>query len=318
MSAAGAGLFVAVMLTSAAATLVLARLAPSLGWTDGPRVPRKLQRRPVPTVGGLAILCALSLASPACWRARSEVLWAAWLPHPGWSLATLLLVFVLGTWDDRRPLAPLGKALGQLAALLPLVVGAWSTAGAAPALCLWLLAALALNLLNTFDNADGALASLCALGFAGPAPLVAAACLGFLPFNLDAARARNRASGAPTAYLGDAGAFALALFVVLVPSAAGLLLLPALDLARLSVVRWRAGSRPWRGDRRHLAHRLALRGLPCSGVAAVQCALAFPACLGIERALAAGESAAALAGGTLTLGLYALTLRLAPEPAAPR
>ncbi|HEX6883964.1 MAG TPA: hypothetical protein VF530_11330, partial [Planctomycetota bacterium] len=116
---------------------------------------------------------------------------------------------------------------------------------------------------------------------------------------------------------GDAGAFVLALLVVLVPAAAGILVLPGLDLARLGWVRWRAGSRPWRGDRRHLAHRLAGRGLGRSRVALVQCGLALPACLGVAAALARGAAAPAVLGGLATLVLYLLVLRLAPEEALP-
>jgi hypothetical protein len=45
--------------------------------------------------------------------------------------------------------------------------------------------------------------------------------------------------------------------LLLTPLAWPVFVLPALDLARLSVARLRAGSRPWIGDRRHIAHRLA-------------------------------------------------------------
>ena len=312
MSASGAALFAWVALASAAATLAFARLAPQIGWTDAPNAAHKLQRRSVPAVGGAALLVALALAPGDWWRARPEELWGPWLPPLPFRLAALALVFLVGSWDDRRPLAPLPKVLAQLGASLPLALGAWETAGFGPALLLWLFTVLALNLLNTFDNADGALAGLCVVGFALAAPLVSAACLGFLPFNLDAARSPNRASGAPSAYLGDAGAFVLAFLVVLTPAASGLLLLPALDLARLSLVRWSAGSRPWLGDRRHLAHRLAARGLARPAVAALQGAIALPGCIGVERALARGEGLAALVGGLLTVLLFALALRWAP------
>lgn len=317
MNAPDAVLLARVALASAAATWVLARAAPRLGWTDAPREARKQQRRAVPAVGGAALLLGLALAPPEWWRAAPPELWGPWLPALPWRLAALALVLALGTWDDLRPLAPLPKALAQLVATAPLALGALSASGPAAALGLWLVALLALNLLNTFDNADGALASLGLLGFALAAPVVSAACLGFLPFNLDAGRARNRTSGAPSAYLGDAGAFLLALLVVLVPAAAGILVLPGLDLARLARVRWRSGSRPWRGDRRHLAHRLAGRGLSRAVVALVQCVLALPAALGVVAALARGAAAPALLGGLATLALFLLALRLAPESALP-
>jgi UDP-N-acetylmuramyl pentapeptide phosphotransferase/UDP-N-acetylglucosamine-1-phosphate transferase len=307
--------FVAVALASACAAAVLARLAPRLGWTDAPRAgerARKRQLRPVPAVGGAAILLGLAAAPVRPWEVAGGELWARWLPAAPWCLASLALAFAAGTWDDKAGLGPGRKAGAQLAALLPLAAGAWLEHGALAGLVLLLVGVAALNLLNTFDNADGALASLCALGFAGPAPFACAACLGFLPFNLDAASARNRASGAPSAYLGDAGAFVLAYLVLLAPASAGLLVLPALDLARLALVRWRSGSRPWIGDRRHLAHRLEARGLARPLVAATQCALAWPACALVARALEAGDARPALAGILASAGLYALVLRVVP------
>jgi UDP-GlcNAc:undecaprenyl-phosphate GlcNAc-1-phosphate transferase len=314
MSATPPTTLVAVFAASAVATLVFARLAPRLGWTDGPGAARKPQLRPVPAVGGAALLVALAFA-PGAWDSPAPEALGPWLPERPWRLAALGLVFALGTWDDLRPLGPRDKFIGQILATLPLALGALER-GPAAALMPWGLALGALNLLNTFDNADGALTSLCLLGFLGPAPAVSAACLGFLPFNLDAARAANRASGAPSAYLGDAGAFVLALLVVLNPTAAGLLVLPALDLARLSWVRVRAGSRPWIGDRRHLAHRLAGRGLARGAVAALQASLALPAGLGVHRALATGAGAPAVLGCGLTAVGFALALAWA-RPASP-
>lgn len=322
MTAAGG--FVLVALASAAATALLARLAPRLGWTDAPRgseAARKRQGRPVPAVGGAAILLALLLAllltslRGPIWGPASPQLWGRFLPGEGWRFATLVLACAAGTLDDRRALAPAPKVAAQGLALLPLGLGAGLAHGAPAGLALVVLGLVALNLLNTFDNADGALASLCVLGFAPCAPLLAAACLGFLPFNLDAARARNRASRAPSAYLGDAGAFVLGALVLCVPGAAGLLVLPGLDLARLSLARWRAGSRPWIGDRQHLAHRLEARGLPRPLVALVLCLLALPACLLVARATASGTAAPALLGCAASALLYLVVLGLAPAPA---
>lgn len=305
----------------ALATTVCARLAPRVGWTDAPRAAdaaRKHQRRPVPAVGGAALLLALA-ATPAALCAGDEgELWARWLPASGWQLATLGLVFAVGTWDDRVALGPVRKTLALTLALAPLALGTLAAHGAPAALGLCVLALFFLNVLNTFDNSDGALAGLCALGFAGAAAPVSAACLGFLPFNLDAARVRNRASGAPSAYLGDAGAFLLGYLVLVQPRAAGLCVLPLLDLARLAWVRWRAGSRPWIGDRRHLAHRLLARGLSRAGVAALECALAAPACAGTWLALARGDWRPFALGAAVTSASFALALRAAPaEPAAP-
>jgi hypothetical protein len=47
-------------------------------------------------------------------------------------------------------------------------------------------------------------------------------------------------------------------------------------------------------------------------VAATQCALAWPACALVARALAVGEALPALLGILASTGLYALALRIAP------
>ena len=309
MSAGGLAL---VALTSFVATALLARLAPRAGWTDAPRgddAARKRQRRAVPAVGGLAL--ALVLLPGGSLVAASSVAWGAHLPGERVRALVLCAVLVVGALDDRRPLAPGPKSVAQLVALAPLAVAS-EHLGAG--LALVALGFLALNVLNTFDNADGAAALLAALGFAAVSLPVSAALLGFLPLNLDAARAANRASGAPTAYLGDAGAFLLATLVLGRPEAAGLLWLPFLDLARLTWVRWREGSRPWLGDRRHLAHRLEARGVSRVGTALVLAGIALPAVLGVPAACASARPAPAVLGLALTALLFCVGLWRAPDP----
>ena len=314
MSAAEAWLLARAAGASFVLTLVLARLAPRVGWTDAPRgadAARKLQGRAVPAVGGLALLLVLLAGGEL--GASSDALWGAHLPGERARLLTLALVFTVGALDDRRPLAPGPKSLAQLVALAPLAIGN-GNASLAWGLALVALGFLLVNVLNTFDNADGALALLAALGLAPVLPLASAAALGFLPLNLDAGRAANRASRAPSAYLGDAGAFLLALLVLYRPPALGLVVLPFLDLVRLTWVRWRAGSRPWLGDRRHLAHRCEARGLTRPVTALVLAALAAPAALGVPLACARGSALLGAAAVGLTLALFLAALRWAPDP----
>jgi len=317
------------------ATPWLARVALRLKWADDPRAPgldpleraRKLQGRAVPTVGGwvllvggLAFLLARSSGGGLASRgALGEDGWvAAFTPGPGVLLAVLLGAFVVGWLDDRRGLSAGRKLAGQLAALAPLLAAPLLGLSSWPvALALVLLGLVAFNVLNTFDNADGALGTLGAAGFLLAVPQAAVSLLGFVPWNLDA---RRRGGGAPTAYLGDAGAFAAGALVLATPMAWGLLWLPALDLARLSLLRWREGRAPWVGDRRHLAHRLAARGLSPLGVAGLQVGAALPALAGWLLALRAGEPERALgfAAGGLALGggLFAGLLAWAPDPGA--
>jgi len=307
-----AGELALVGLAGFVATALLARLAPRLGWTDAPRgddAARKRQGRAVPAVGGLAL--SLALLPGGSLLEASTLGWGAWLPGPGVRALVLAAVVAVGALDDRRPLAPGPKSLAQLVALAPLAL---TSAQPGAGLALVVLGFLALNVLNTFDNADGAAALLCALGFAPVCAPVSAALLGFLPFNLDAARAANRASRAPTAYLGDAGAFLLATLVLWRPEAAGILWLPFLDLARLSCVRWREGSRPWLGDRRHLAHRLEARGVSRPGTALLLAAIALPGLLAVPAACATARPALLALGLGLTALLFALALWRAPQP----
>ncbi|MEQ1892547.1 MAG: hypothetical protein ABL998_08410 [Planctomycetota bacterium] len=299
---------------SFALTLLLARFALRLGLADAPRgedAARKLQGRAVPAVGGWAVLLVLHESGEL--GARSSALWGLYLPGEPARLLTLALVFLVGAIDDRRALAPGPKSLAQLAALAPLALGN-GNASLGAGLALVALGFLLVNVLNTFDNADGAVALTAALGLAPVWPLASASVAGFLPLNLDAARAANRSSRAPTAYLGDAGAFLLATLVLFRPEAVGFVLVPFLDLARLTFVRWRAGSRPWLGDRRHLAHRLQARGLGPLFVALVLAAVGAPAAFGLPLALARGEALLGVGALGLTAVLFLAALRWAPEP----
>lgn len=303
---------VLVAAAAAAGTLALALVARRARLGDAPRgaeAARKRQRRAVPCVGGLAILAALTLAPSAPWRPEAWPALASLWPATPVVVATLTLVLAVGLLDDHRPLGPAAKALATLLAFAPMGVamGVQGSAAGDWAIGLgWTLWACAVaHVLNTWDNADGALAGLVGLGAAPVVPALAAACAGFLPFNLDAARRANRATRAPTAYLGDGGSFALGFLVAASPQAWGLVWLPALDLARLSVLRWASGSRPWIGDRRHLAHRLETRGLGRVAVAVVLALVAAPAALGVPAALASDSGAGvllALAGTALAFG----------------
>ena len=323
-----------VIACTAAATALARRWAPRLGLVDGragPQAARKLQEAPVPTVGGCALALGLVVAGAQAWSAP-----AGWLGGAQPAAATgaaLFGVFLVGLWDDRRRagLPPLAKLVLSAVALAPLGWGAWAVAdegAVAGALLTVLVALCALHVVNTFDNADGAVVVVGALGLVLASPLAAAALLGFAPFNLDAGRGDEDAGRrAPSAYLGDSGAFLVALLLVLHPCAWGALWIPALDLARLCVVRTRAGQAPWVGDRRHLAHRLQARGWSARAVAAALGTLALPGILGTATfvrarasALAAGRSGAdgmgfLIAGAAVGLALYLCALRLAP-PAA--
>lgn len=316
----------AAALLSLAATRILARLAPRLRLIDPQQgaapSPRKLQERPVAVVGGAAVLLAtVALGAPvgAGWG-----LFGLAAPAAPAVVLALLLAFAAGLADDLRPagLSASAKLLLQALAGAPLGVGVALANGldpAAAALCGALGAAVALNALNTFDNADGAASALAACALAVPLPAAAGALLGFLPLNLDGGR-RGRAA-APTAYLGDSGSHLVGMLVLAAPLAWPALVLPALDLARVALARSARGAAPWRGDRSHLAHRLAARGLGRGATVCVLVAVAAPAlALGLAAA-ASGRAPLAAAGALGTCALYGLALlasrgRGGPEVAA--
>ncbi len=302
------------LLVVAAVTLVtawiLAKLAPRIDWNDPPTLERKLQLVAVPTVGGAALLVGLLFAPFGEVLGPREGPWGVALPAPPLALAIgLFTVFGAGTLDDRFQLSASRKLALQVAGLLPLAAqGSWFGG-----ILLIGLGIVALNALNTFDNADGAVLAVASVGFAFAASACLAACLGLLPLNLDASRPGRRAAGAPTLYLGDAGVNVLALLILFHPLAWPALWIPLLDISRLSVLRARVGSRPWIGDRRHLAHRLEARGLSRPTVALLLALLTLPGCLG--WALAGRFPVAGVLGLCVgALGFF-IVLRWTPDPA---
>ena len=218
---------------------------------------RRSHRVATPRGGGVAIVAAiLPVLAWLAWRSPAQ--WPLW-----GALATgLLLVAGIGWGDDHRPLSPwLRLAVHALAAAC-LAWGVGRGAGPAAATVAFVLALALTNVWNFMDGIDALAASqallvaLACAWWAGSGPVallavaLAAACAGFLPFNLPPARI----------FLGDVGSGALgyllaALLALLAPGdwrAAPLLLLPPsaflLD-AGLTLAR-----RMLRGERWWLAH----------------------------------------------------------------
>jgi UDP-GlcNAc:undecaprenyl-phosphate/decaprenyl-phosphate GlcNAc-1-phosphate transferase len=271
---------------------LLARVARRTGWIDHRegQEHRKPRTAPVPPIGGAAILLAglvggLLGDGPSPWPA-------------------LLAALALGSLDDRLRggLTPAAKLFGQ--ALVSALLAWWAPAVGRDPVWVFALAMVAMNAVNTWDNADGA---------AGGLALVALACsplggavAGFLPWNL----ARRPAEDVPYAYLGDAGSHLIGVAIAATPGAGWVLVLPLLDLARLVWVRTRSGSRPWRGDRRHLAHRLQGTGLGPVRIAGLLTLLAAAPLAG-HRFLGAPGT---WIGAGLTLVGFLMALRCAPDP----
>jgi UDP-GlcNAc:undecaprenyl-phosphate GlcNAc-1-phosphate transferase len=262
----------------------------AIGWGDGGdghEHARKLQRSSVPTVGGLAIFaawCCLGLVQDpdtVTWGLPS---WACDGSQPagGFEHAlvpwlALFAAILFGALDDwrRRGLRPRTKVVLQV------LIGLFLASGSPFAAC-WLalamLSSVHQNALNTFDNADGACLSIVAFGlFTCGSPLAPAVLVVLVPNLL----LRN-SEGDPLAYLGDGGSQLLGLAVLLTPGAWPVLVLPLLDLGAVSWRRMRRGIAPWKGDRRHLAHRLQRAGLSPLAVVLVLLAISGPSILAPE------------------------------------
>ena len=239
------------------ATPVAAAVARRIGVVDRPG-PLKVQRTPVPYLGGVAVFVAL--AGPLAFTRPSL-------------LAPLALLLVLGLADDLGDLPPRLRLLLEVG--IGLVGGAIAPApgsfGVLVTAAFVVGLVNAVNLLDGLDGLAGGVAFASAVGFAVvggsarlPALALAGALGGFLWFNRPPARI----------YLGDAGAYmcggALALLAGLAlgnHSGAArwaaiplLVALPVFDTAIAIVRRRRAGAPLFGGDRSHVYDQLVDRG----------------------------------------------------------
>ncbi len=240
------------------ASRALLFLAKRVGWVDEPSAEdseRKLQAAPVPVIGGAAILIGLLVLEVGGLDSLSAVLPGAGKLDGSSIWLALVAAFLLGLVDDLRRggLPPALKVAGQVGVGFVVACSVFAMEPVYTLACL-VVVPLALNVWNTFDNADGAATGVGALALMSVGSPAVGPVLGFLGWNL------RRRKSAP-AYLGDSGSHLLGCLVLFHPGAWPLMLLPALDLARVSCLRISEGRAPWRGDRTHLAHRMQRRGL---------------------------------------------------------
>jgi UDP-GlcNAc:undecaprenyl-phosphate/decaprenyl-phosphate GlcNAc-1-phosphate transferase len=202
-------------------TPLIRRIATATGYIDHPD-PRTYHAEPTPLLGGVVIAMALVLAP-----ALAHLLFGAAVVWP--SLGVLfgaVLSLALGLVDDRRPMRPLGKLVGQVAAALTLVLfgahgGAHGSALGGFLAHQPLLAGIALvgvvallNAVNFLDAMDGIVAAvtpICAAAFLALSLLYGARMDQALGWALVGAGAGFFVYNAPPAriFLGDAGSHLL-------------------------------------------------------------------------------------------------------------
>ena len=255
-------------------TPLTSRLARATGYVDHP-ASHKAHAESTPLLGGIAIALALVIAPLIAAAIGASALVA---PSTGLVVGALIAL-ALGLIDDRRPLGPRGKLLGQFLAGACLVY--WGTQVQElrdnPFLGILAVVAVAtlLNAINFLDNMDGILGVLIPVtagGFAAlalvhgaPVHLVLAfgligGCAGFLVYNAPPARI----------FLGDAGShllgFALAALALqslqgsfTLPHLAAIVLILAYPIFDATFVVWDrvVGHRPFYvGNTDHTTHRL--------------------------------------------------------------
>jgi len=167
---------------------------------------RRSHQVATPRGGGIAIVLTVLVACAAV-----LVIDPAFLPPLGLAMTGLMLVAGIGWWDDHRPLPALQRLAVHLVASALLSAGVYLIGeNVLQAMLLFFVTAALINLWNFMDGINGIASSqaiAAALGFAWVMPMpssaaalsVAAACLGFLPFNFPRARI----------FMGDVGSGAL-------------------------------------------------------------------------------------------------------------
>jgi UDP-GlcNAc:undecaprenyl-phosphate/decaprenyl-phosphate GlcNAc-1-phosphate transferase len=257
---------------------LVARIAPRIGGVDHGGDRPRVHTRPVPRIGGVAIVIAIFSAA-ALWADIDG-------PYTGMLIGTGLVALV-GLYDDIRGLRPSTKLFAvTLVALIPVLgwdlriehvtlpfLGDHDIGWASVPLTLVWVAFLA-NLVNLIDGMDALAAGIVAIasgsfallavsfGRADAAILAAIVCgatVGFLPHNYHPAKI----------FMGDTGALALGFLLALIAvegvlktaatiALAGPLLVmavPILDTSFVVLKRLKYRRPPWSPDHNHFYHR---------------------------------------------------------------
>ena len=268
-------------------TPLMRKIALAQGVLDLPNSAHKSHKKPVPYLGGVAIIIGVVIVSYIA-LISNEFTWSNfWLATS--VLGPAVAMGLVGLWDDLKSLNPLPRFIGQslagivVAIILILNDSIGNPTGVtvldAAITVLWIVGIC--NSINFFDNLDGGAAgtvaitaiSLTYLAITGDQYFIAAlsivvagSTLGFLIWNRTPARI----------YMGDAGALFLGLLIATLtvrfkPSTDDsitsfaipilLLAIPILDTTVAVLSRLRRKVSPFQGGKDHLSHRLVRCGL---------------------------------------------------------
>lgn len=272
----------AAAILSYAFTPVAKHFSIRFGFIDVPKDARRVHKKPIPTVGGLAIYMAFLIVVVCLTQLNRQLMGI---------MAGALIIVVMGLIDDKYDLNAKLKLVIQICAvLLPISQGCviryishpFAFLGstylplgilAYPFTLIWIVAIV--NAVNFIDGLDGlsvgvcSISSLCMLviavmiGQGNEAVIIAAvlgACLGFLPYNFNPA----------SIFMGDTGATFLG-YILACMSVTGLFKLytaisfavpvlalgvPLIDITFAFVRRLWHHVSPMHADRSHIHHRL--------------------------------------------------------------
>jgi UDP-GlcNAc:undecaprenyl-phosphate GlcNAc-1-phosphate transferase len=280
-------LFVISYLFVGVLTPIMRKIAIATDVVDRPNSSHKSHKKPVPYLGGVAIIIGVVVVSYSA-SLVSQFTSSTFLLATS-VLGPALLLGLIGLWDDIKNLPPLPRFIAQTlagvftAGILLITDNVGNPTGSSIfdsiITVVWIVGIC--NSINFFDNLDGGAAgtvaissiALAYLALNGDQYLIAAlsavtagATLGFLVWNKSPAKI----------YMGDAGALFLGVLLAILtvrfePTAqsqlgsflipALLLAIPILDTTVAVLSRLRRHLSPFQGGQDHLSHRLIRSGL---------------------------------------------------------
>ena len=279
-------LFVVSYLVVGVLTPVMRRIAIATDVVDQPNSSHKSHKKPVPYLGGIAIIIGIISISYSTSLISDFTSTTFWLATS--VLGPALALGLIGLWDDVKNLPPLPRFIAQsvagvfTASVLIITNNVGNPTGSAIfdslITVIWVVGIC--NSINFFDNLDGGAAgtvaissiALAYLALSGDQYLIAAlstvtagSTLGFLVWNKSPAKI----------YMGDAGALFLGVLLAILtvrfePTAQSqltsylipifLLAIPILDTTISVSSRIRRNLSPFQGGQDHLSHRLIRAG----------------------------------------------------------